>query len=56
MTYKSNFGATVEAISYDDAFQKLIGNYVYKEVDKDDFYDVVISTDKETKYYKIRFG
>ena len=46
----------IEAESYEDAFQKLFGNLVHKEVSKDEFYDIAIRCEEEIKYFWIRSG
>ena len=48
--------SSIEAESFEAAFQKAFGNLVHKEVSKDDFYDVTIKCDEEEKYFWIRSG
>ena len=47
---------SVSASSYEDAFEHVIGDYVHREVSKDEPYDVYIDGVIGIKYYWIRFG
>lgn len=48
----------VEATSFEDAFQKVFGNQVHKEVSdpQSNFYDVEIEHEGEKKFYWVRSG
>jgi hypothetical protein len=54
----SNHNQTIEAESFDDAFKKCIGDYVYRYVDEEDadICDVIIKCGDETRYIFVRFG
>lgn len=54
-TYIVN-GVKVEADSFAEAFEKGVGDYVYKEVEKPDYCDVIIEGEGTAKYYWIRWG
>jgi hypothetical protein len=54
----SNHSQTIEAESFDNAFKKCIGDYVYRYVDEEDadICDVIIKCGDETRYIFVRFG
>ena len=62
--YTDNFSAVcnkgdttlIAGESFDDVMSKHFDGYVYREVTKDDFYDVVLKSGKEVRYYRFRFG
>ena len=50
-------GIFIEGESFEDAMEKEFGGkYEYREVSKDDFYDVVLKYGKEMRFYRFRFG
>lgn len=50
-------GISIKGESFEDAMEKEFGDkYEYKEVTKDDFYDVVLKYGKEVRFYRFRFG
>lgn len=46
----------IQAESHEEAFEMLYSGMVYKEVSKDDFYDIKVVGDDTTKYFWIRSG
>lgn len=47
----------IQGSDFDDAMNKEFGDkYEYREVTKDDFYDVVLKHGKELRFYRFRFG
>ena len=46
----------VQAKSFEQAFNKVIGDYVHKEVTLHDTYDVSIKCGNKVKYIWIRWG
>lgn len=54
-TYIVN-GVKVEADSFEEAFEKIVGDYVHKEVENPDYSDVTIEGEGTVKYYWIRWG
>ena len=51
---------TTKASSYKEAFNKVVGDYIYKEISKKDctdiLPDIIIHGERGNKYYLIRFG
>lgn len=49
-------GIEVHAENHEEAFEKLFTGEVYRVVSVDDFYDVMVQGENETKYFWIRSG
>lgn len=49
-------GVEVNATSHEEAFEKVFKGEVYRVVNKDDFYDIVVQGEHETKYFWVRSG
>ncbi len=53
----NNKGINIKANSFEEAFLKTVGNYHYREVDKDfPLPDVIVEKDRIKKYYAIFWG
>ena len=53
----NNEGIRIKTNSFEDAFLKTVGNYHYREVDKDfPLPDVIVEKDGIKKYYAIFWG
>ena len=55
-TYIVDEERAVKATTHEEAFEKVFPGEVYRVVDKDDFYDVVVQGERETKYFWVRSG
>ena len=55
-TYIVDEERAVQATTHEEAFEKVFPGEVYRVVDKDDFYDVVVQGERETKYFWVRSG
>ena len=49
-------GVEVVAATHEEAFEKIFPGEVYRVVSKDDFYDIIVQGEKETKYFWVRSG
>ena len=49
-------GVEVKATSHEEAFEKVLKGEVYRVVNEDDFYDIVVQGEHETKYFWVRSG
>lgn len=54
--FDNELRSTVQANSFNEAFIKGVGNYVYREASKDDYYDIKIECNDTVKYIFIRVG
>ena len=46
----------VEAASHEEAFEKVFRGEVYRVVSENDFYDIIVHGESETKYFWVRSG